>query len=202
MKRISPVFLFLFLLISCGKGKTPLPNTSLSSYANPAKAGFSDSSGQKAMNLSETLLDQIPINNEQLREWIPENVGKMKQRKLILGHKQGMGMSGAISTYNEEISEEKQVSMEVLDGAGATGAVMLKSIIQKLSPDYEEQKANGYSRIYEREGLRVWEKLNALDHTAQIEFVLSGRYHFIFKGHQIELDELWAFVEEVKEEMR
>lgn len=201
MKSISPIFLFLLLLFSCGKEKKLIPNGNSSISPTLSRAGFSDSSGQKLQDLSEALADQIPISNEQLKDWIPEKIGEMVQHKLLVGHKQSMGMSGAISTYHEEISEEQQVSMEVLDGAGAIGAVMLKSIIQKLVPDYEEQKANGYSRIYERDGLRVWEKFNTLDQTAEIEYVLDGRFHFIFKGHQIELDELWAFVREVKKEM-
>lgn len=197
MKRISPIFLFVLVLFSCGKGKNP---DSIATVV-PSRAGFADSSEKLGFNPSNDLEIQIPMSNEQLKKWIPEKVGEMVQHKLLVGHKQSMGMSGAISTYFEEISEEQQVSMEVLDGAGATGAVMLKSIIQKLVPDYEEQKANGYSRIYEREGLRVWEKFNTLDQTAEIEYVLDGRFHFIFKGHQIELDELWAFVKEVKKEM-
>ncbi len=110
-------------------------------------------------------------------------------------------MSGAIATYQEAISSQKQVSIEVLDGAGSTGAVMLRSIIQKLAPDYEEQLASGYSRIYEREGVRVWEKFNNLYQTSEIEFVLDGRFHFIFKGYQIELEELWSFVKKTRTEM-
>jgi hypothetical protein len=144
---------------------------------------------------------QIPMSNEQLKEWIPEKIGEMEQRKLIIGHKQGMEMSGAVATYEDKGHKEKQISMEVLDGAGATGAVMLKSIIQKLILDYEEKMDSGYSKIYERDGIRVWEKLDSLDHYSEIEYVTDGRFHFIFKGHQIELDELWDFIREVKEVM-
>ena len=141
------------------------------------------------------------MSNEQLKEWIPEKIGEMEQRKLIVGHKQGMEMSGAIATYHEIGQEGKQVSMEVLDGAGPTGAVMLSSISQKLNLDYEEQMPSGYSKIYDREGIRVWEQLNSDEHHVQIEFVLKERFHFIFKGHQIELDELWDFVREVQDAM-
>lgn len=164
-------------------------------------SGKSDSSGKVGKSSSQELSSEIPMSNEQMKEWIPEKVGDLEQRKLIVGHKKGMGMSGAISTYSEKISEGRQVSMEVLDGAGATGAVMINSIIQKLMPDYEEKKANGYSKIYEREGMRVWEKLNLSDDYAEIEFVSRGRFHFIFKGYQISLEELWVFIAEVKEEM-
>jgi len=79
--------------------------------------------------------------------------------------------------------------------------VMLKSISQKLTLDYEEQTDTGYSRIYEREGVRVWEKLDSSNQFVEIEYVTEGRFHFIFKGHQIEMEELWVFVRQVNQEM-
>ncbi len=197
MKRISPVFLFVMVLFSCGKGKNPNPIATV----EPSRAGFADSSEKLGFYPSNDLEIQIPMSNEQLKKWIPEKVGEMEQQKLIVGHKQAMEMSGAIATYQENGQEGKQISMEVLDGAGATGAVMLKSISQKLILDYKEKMSSGYSRIYEREGIRVWEKLNSDDHLSEIEFVLEERYHFIFKGHGIEMKELWAFVRQVRKEM-
>jgi hypothetical protein len=198
MKRISSIIFCFLLLVSCGKER----NASAIISTSPQGAERSNSSENAvSSNTSEALEVQIPMSNEQLKEWIPEKVGEMEQRKLIIGHKQGMEMSGAVATYEDKGHKEKQISMEVLDGAGATGAVMLKSISQKLILDYEEKMETGYSKIYEREGIRVWEKLNSLDHHAEIEYVTDGRFHFIFKGHHIELDELWDFVREVKEEM-
>jgi hypothetical protein len=197
MKIFGSIFLFIILLVSCGKERNS--NSIISSIPNEAE--FSDSIESKTSDISEGLEIQIPMSNEQLKNWIPVKAGQMEQWKLIVGHKHGMEMSGAISTYQEKGQEGKQISLEVLDGAGATGAVMLKAITQKLDIDYQEEMASGFSRIYERDGIRVWEKYNSKDHHSEIEFVLKERFHFIFKGHQIGMDELWAFVEEVKEQM-
>lgn len=201
MKRNTSIFFCVLLLTSCGKERNAIPSPGFSGETTPTTAGFYDSSEKRKGNSSEALEVQIPLSNEQLKKWIPGKVGGMEQRKLIVGHKQGMEMSGAIATYQEEEDDEKQVSLEVLDGAGATGAVMLKSIKQKLTLDYEESMSSGYSRIYERDGIRVWEKLNSESHFVEIEFILKDRYHFIIKGHEIEMVQLWAFVKEVREEM-
>ncbi len=192
-----PVFLLVFLVFSCGQGKNP----SQIPFATNDQKGFADSSEKLELNPTTGLEVQIPMSNEQLKKWIPEKVGRMEQRKLIVGHKQGMEMSGVLATYQEEGSSGKQISLEVLDGAGATGAVMLKSIAQKLEVDYNEKMNSGYSRIYEREGIRVWEKFNSEEHLSEIEFVLQDRYHFIFKGYGIEMNELWIFVRQVRKEM-
>jgi hypothetical protein len=197
MKISGSIFLFIILLVSCGKERNSSPIMS----TIPNETELLDSSESKASDISKALEIQVPMSNEQLKNWIPEKVGQMEQRKLIVGHKQGMEMSGAISTYQEIGQEGKLVSMEVLDGAGATGAVMLKAISQKLNVDYQEEIASGYSRIYERDGIRVWEKYNSKDHHSEIEFVLKERFHFIFKGHQIEMKELWDFIKEVVERM-
>jgi|AntRauMFilla1563_2_1112583.scaffolds.fasta_scaffold08744_2 hypothetical protein len=196
MKSISSVFLFFLLLFSCGKGR----NESTVS-GDPSNSDFSESSAKIHGNTIEALDIQIPMSNEQFKKWIPEQVGAMMQRKLLIGHKQGMKMSGAIATYQEKGQAMEQISMEILDGAGPIGAVMLKSIAQKLTLDYEEQTDTGYSRIYEREGVRVWEKLDSSNQFVEIEYVTKGRFHFIFKGHQIEMEELWVFVRQVNQEM-
>lgn len=200
MKRFSLVLFCLFLLISCRKEGSNLPNSD-SLNSSSSIGGLNDSSGKRETNLAENLTEQIPLSNEQLKTWLPEEVGELKQRKLIIGHKQGIEMSGAIATYQEEGDEISQITLEVLDGAGTTGTVMLRSINQKLAMDYEEQTTRGYSKIYERDGIRVWEKLNSERHDSEVEFVLGNRFHFIFKGHEIEMEEIWAFVRETKKQM-
>ncbi|SFB56486.1 hypothetical protein [Algoriphagus aquimarinus] len=201
MKQISYFFLSLFLFISCGKEKNTISKESQFLSANSSDSFSPDSIDGKLEDTSKGLEVQIPMSNDQLKNWIPEKIGKMDQWKLIVGHKLGMQMSGAIATYRESGKEEQQISLEVLDGAGATGAVMLKSINQKLSLEYEEQLETGYSRIYEREKIRVWEKYNSLEHSSEIEYVIGERFHFRFKGHLIQMDELWEFVSEVMKEM-
>lgn len=201
MRGISLVFFCLLLIISCGKERNPIPNSGTMISSAPSNSDFSDSSDKSKSNPSEVLEVLIPLSNDQLKNWIPEKVGNMEQRKLIVGHKQGMEMSGAIATYQEKGKEGKQISLEVLDGAGATGAVMLKSIDQKLNVDYQEEMASGYSRIYEQDGIRVWEKFNSDEHLTEIEFVIKERYHFIFKGHGIKMEELWDFVRQVRKHM-
>lgn len=201
MRGISLVFFCLLLIISCGKERNPIPNSGTMISSAPSNSDFSDSSDKSKSNPSEVLEVLIPLSNDQLKNWIPEKVGNMEQRKLIVGHKQGMEMSGAIATYQEKGKEGKQISLEVLDGAGATGAVMLKSIDQKLNVDYQEEMASGYSRIYEQDGIRVWEKFNSDEHLTEIEFVIKKRYHFIFKGHGIKMEELWDFVRQVRKHM-
>lgn len=200
MKRIISVSFYLLLLISCGKGKNEV-STPKSGSSTPFSSVFSDTFEKSATQVPKALEAQIPMSNDKLSDWIPQKVGIMEQHKLIVGHKQAMGMGGAIATYLENGQDDKQISMEILDGAGATGSVMLKSIRQKLILDYNEKLSWGYSRIYEREGIRVWEKLNSEEHLSEIEFVLQERYHFIFKGYRIGMVELWTFVSQVRKEM-
>lgn len=204
MNRFQAGSIFLLLqavLVSCKQDRNI--NLMESSLTTPesTRSGDQDSSKKKTQDLYTELALHIPISNEELKKWIPEKVGEMEQSKIIVGHKQGIGMSGAISTYEEIEKSGKMVSMEVLDGAGATGSVMIRSVEQKLMPDYEEKKFNGYSKIYEREGVRVWEKLNSQEDFAEIEFICNSRYHFIFKGYQFQPEELWVFVKKVKAQM-
>lgn len=203
MNRFPTGFIYVLLslgMISCKNQNSNVMDPILTTPVN-SRSEIQDSSGKETETISTELALHIPLSNEELKKWIPEKVGEMWQSKIIVGHKQGIGMSGAISTYEEIGKSGKRVSMEVLDGAGATGSVMIRSVEQKLMPDYEEKRTNGYSKIYEREGVRVWEKCNSQEQFTEIEFVYESRYHFIFRGHQLQPEELWAFVKKVKAQM-
>lgn len=202
MKK-NPFWLILILLsFSCQKTEESNSNTPSLSGEGMTLTEFLDSFDHSPALNQETLEAQVPLSNDQLKDLIPQKVGKMEMKKIMLGHKQAMGISGVISTFQEEGENERQISMELLDGAGATGNVLVKATEQKLMPDYEEKSEDGYSRIYEHQGIRVWERLNSKSQSSEIEFVCAGRYQFTFKGHQVPMKELWAFVNDVRRQKK
>jgi hypothetical protein len=143
----------------------------------------------------ESLENEIPVTKEILKSWFPEHVGAYARSKLISGHKESVEMSGIQAVYQNSSETEKIITIEILDGAGVSGSVMLQAAQQKLRLDYEEKKQNGYTRIYEREGVRTREMENDFEEYSEIEFIDQNRFHFVFKAQKININELWEFIQ-------
>ncbi|GAB2486056.1 hypothetical protein [Algoriphagus taiwanensis] len=201
IKNSLLIMILAFLLFACQKtGEST--SEEQTSEKGMTLTEFLDSFDQLTSVPPKDLEVLVPLSNDQLKKLIPEKVGNMEMKKIMLGHKQALGISSVISTYQEDGEEDRHISMELLDGAGATGNVLVKATEQKLMPDYEEKTEDGYSRIYNYHGIRVWEKLNSKNHSTEIEFVCAGRYQFTFKGYHVPMNELWAFVNDVRKQKK
>ncbi|RPA67115.1 hypothetical protein EF405_16740 [Cyclobacteriaceae bacterium YHN15] len=143
----------------------------------------------------QDLTSIIPITREQLKNWIPDQIGEYKIIKTVIGYKESADMSAIKGTYSLLSDPSKQVVMEILDGAGPVASVLLSGSNQKLNLDFEELKDEGYSKIYKRNGHRVWEVENIREQTSELEFIHEGRFLVSLKGQNLRNEELWSFAE-------
>lgn len=182
LRILSLIFIFLFLGISCEKSNSSKKTT----FEKPKET--------TEMSI-QVLASTIPVTREQLKKWIPNRIGEYNIIKTVIGYKESVEMSAIKGTYSHRLDTSKQVVVEVLDGAGPVASVLLSGSIQKLNLDFEEWKADGYSKIHERNGYRVWEVENTNDGVVEFEFIHAGRFLVSLKGHYLENMELWTFVD-------
>jgi hypothetical protein len=181
--RIQPlIVLLLILLVSCQKNDS-------------ARKTAIEKSGETPQLSMQDLASIIPITREQLKNWIPKQIGEYKITKTVIGYKESVDMSAIKGTYSHQSDPSKQVVMEILDGAGPVASVLLSGSIQKLNLDFEELKDEGYSKIYKRNGHRVWEVENIREQTSELEFIHEGRFLVSLKGHHLRNEELWSFAD-------
>ncbi len=183
ISRLQPLLtVFLFLWMSCQK------NDSIQKLAieNPNET--------TELSIQE-LASAIPVTRDQLKKWIPTQIGEYSIIKTIIGYKESVDMSAIKGTYGHRSDPSKQVVMEILDGAGPVASVLLSGSIQKLNLDFEELKTDGYSRIHKRNGQRVWEVENTREGISEVEFIHEGRFLVSIKGHHLRNEELWSFVD-------
>ncbi|SMD44228.1 hypothetical protein SAMN00777080_2848 [Aquiflexum balticum DSM 16537] len=176
------IALFLILGISCQKNES-------------SQKAIVEKSGETSQLSMQDLASIIPITREQLKNWIPKQIGEYKITKTVIGYKESVDMSAIKGTYSHQSDPSKQVVMEVLDGAGPVAAVLLSGSIQKLNLDFEELKADGYSRIYNKNGHRVWEVENTREEISELEFIHEGRFLVSLKGQHLRNEELWTFAD-------
>lgn len=181
--RIQPLIALLVIFgISCQK-KEP-----------SQKAAF-EKSGEPSPLSTQDLATIIPVTREKLKNWLPSQIGEYRINKTVIGYKESVEMSAIKGTYRHLTNPAKQVIMEILDGAGPVASVLLSGSIQKLNLDFEELNDDGYSRIYKRNGQRVWEVENKKEEISELEFIHNGRFLISLKGHHLQNEELWSFAD-------
>jgi hypothetical protein len=178
------IFSTLLLGISCQKNNSSL-------YGDSDKSKKNNEMSTKDLSL------KIPITREELKDWIPIRIGDFKIIKTVIGYKESVDMSAVKAIYGHQTDTTKQIVVEVLDGAGPVASVLLSGSIQKLNLDFEELKADGFSRIHERKGQRVWESEYTSQGVAELEFIHAGRFLVTIKGNHLRNEDLWIFTDKL-----
>lgn len=153
-----------------------------------------DSGGMPvAVDQAVPLSEKVPISREVLKTWVPETVGDFYRIQLLSGHREDSGIMSVLAEYQHRELNELSVKVEILDGAGQNGSILIQAAQDRLKLDIEENNEGVQSRIYLRDGLRVRESENISQKFAEIEFVDQNRYLFHIKGFGLSLSQLWEF---------
>ncbi|MFC3414431.1 hypothetical protein [Algoriphagus hitonicola] len=197
MKRNFILALFIFsvgsLAIACQRTERFLDRIEPPVKVINESQSRRDSGEVPVLNQEVPLREKVPISKEVLKTWLPETVGDYKRTQLISGHREDSGIVSVLADYQHQDSQELKVKVEILDGAGENGSILLKAAQERLKLDIEENKEGMETRVYLLDGLRVRESENKEQQFAEIEFVDQNRYLFQIKGFGISLSQLWEF---------
>ncbi|WP_425639181.1 hypothetical protein ACPUEN_05885 [Algoriphagus yeomjeoni] len=152
-----------------------------------------DSSGLEDLEEEISLRNEIPISKAVLKTWLPERVNNFERVQMLSGHRDQSGIISVLADYQIPDSSKVAVKVEILDGAGENGSLLIKASQERLNLDIEENKNGTVTRIYLRNGLRVRETENAAQNYSEIEFVDQSRFLFHLTGFGISIPQLWGF---------
>lgn len=187
----------IVLLTSCNLDENNLNSSEVEfEQSNEGQNQLSTSGAiRENSHLTTNLTSLIPLTKENFKYWLPNELGHFRKIDIVAGHLESVNVSGVQAHYVHRKFQEKQICIEIVDGAGPIASVFLEGAIQKLEWDYEELNENGFSRIIEWDGVRVWEKENGIIPTSEMEFVRNGRFHFSVQADQLSIRELREFVD-------
>lgn len=192
---ILPIFLLVCMSTGCHRSERLLDRIEPPAKVINESIHRSDSGGAFSSKEKEalTLKNQIPISKEVLKTWVPESVASFKRTQLISGHRDDSGIVSVLAEYQHREMKAIGVKVEILDGAGENGFILIQAAMNRLKLDLEEDKGGLATRIYSRKGIRVRESENKESRFAEIEFVDQNRYLFQIKGFGLSVSQLWEF---------
>ncbi|MDF2157818.1 hypothetical protein [Algoriphagus sp. CAU 1675] len=181
---------FVLLVVSCQSDEEGVSKVG-------AKAIFTsiDSPIQNSANLKNSLEQLVPLSLDSIRKLVPVKIGDYKAEKIVAGSRFSGEVIGLEIRFINEHDPEKKLTLELIDGAGKTGFLILNASKERLKNDFEELFLTGYRRVYSKDGLRVREELDHIELDLELEFILKNRFQYKIKSKKLAINELWDLVQ-------
>lgn len=145
------------------------------------------------------LQEMEPLTNDELKSWLPDEINGMKRISFKTGHMSMLKLSSIEAVYANE-DKSKKVKIEVIDGAGPTGAAGFTGFRMLFSQDFEEETESKVYRTAKKDGKKVIEEYKKNRNSSTYQYMENDR--FFIKGHgtNMDLDETWDALKEFKTE--
>ncbi len=197
MKKASVFILSAFLFMAC-------KDNPVVKKAKEAKDNVVNSKNaiQETRNMQDDIKDlsaTTPLTNEELKNWLPDNLDGMKRTSYKTGAMGMMNISSLEATYEAE-DNSKKFKIEVIDGAGEMGAMATAGMRMALSQDFEEDSASKMRRSTTRDGNKAIEEVDKRRSLSNVQFMHEKRFYIKVTGTNMDLEEVWDLLDEMNVE--
>jgi len=192
-KCLLAVLLAVFVFTSCENPVSKKIKETKENVSNATKAVKEMSDLQEDI---EELQQVEPLTNDQMKEWLPEDINGMKRIAYKAGQMSYMKIANIEATYANE-DKSKKFKIEVIDGAGQIGAAATAGMRMMFSQDFEEEDEYKSRRTTKKNGVKAIEEYRKNDNNSTIEFMHDDRFYMKATGTGMDLDETWDAIEEL-----
>ncbi len=137
-----------------------------------------------------------PLTNEELKEWLPDEINGMKRTGYKAGQTSYMKIASIEATYTNE-DKSKKFNFQVIDGAGQMGASATAGMRMMFSQDFEEENEYKTRRTVKRDGNKAIEEYKKNNNSSNIQLMENGRFYIKANGTNMDIDETWDAIEEL-----
>ncbi len=163
-----------------------------------AKQGVSNAStwidqAQQAEGKIERLKEMEPLNNEQLKKWLPEKIGELKRTGFKVGKTGFINVASIEGKYKTE--DGREFELEIMDGAGEMGSVLMTSMSMASTMEIEEEDENKHMQTVTKDGIRAKQTYFKKRNKTELQFVYGERFIVMVKAKDAEPEKTWELVE-------
>jgi hypothetical protein len=144
----------------------------------------------------EKLKKVTPLTNDQLKAWLPEQVGDMKRTSFSAGDVAMMHVSSINATF-ANADKSKKLEVSVIDGAGETGSALTSLIRLELSQDFDREDENHIEKTITHNGEKAILTADKGDNTTKIQFLENDRFSISATGTHMTEDEVWSAIDKL-----
>lgn len=152
---------------------------------------------QEAKEDIENLKDAVPLTNEELKKWLPESIGDFERTGFKVGAAGYANVASIEGTYKLEAGEQK-LTMNVIDGAGPAGSMMIVGLGMAVKMDMEQEDENKHTKSVTVSDLRAQQTFHKKRNETALQFVFENRFGVMINAVNLDPDETWEMVEKLQ----
>ncbi len=142
------------------------------------------------------LQEKEPLTNEAFKEWLPEELSGLTRTGYKAGQGSYMQIATIEGTYTDE-SKSKKFRVQIIDGAGQTGAAATAGMRLMFSQDFEEEDESRMRRTTKRDGMKAIEEYRKNNNASEIQLFYNDRFYVKASGTNMDLDETWKAIDDL-----
>ncbi len=199
MKKGITIILILLLVTACKKENNPLNKIKeAASSVKEAKQGFDNVNEalkgfEDIEENTKNLTALTPITKEQIKAWMPDQVGDLKRTAFNIGST--LGISTFKLTYKNE--DGKMMNITISDGAG-NGAAIVSMFMMMQNMEMEKEDERGYERTQTFDGQKTLVKYQINSNKSTLQCLKDDRFGIEANGFKMTPDELWGYIKELE----
>ena len=137
---------------------------------------------------------KVYTGNE-LNDWLPEKILEyVKLEPTTIGEE---GFHHIEANYHYKSGYEKYITLEITNGQSDKDLKVKKSIAQKIEMNFAENTESGYTKVYNRKGVDVFEMQSNYNNAVTVEFIINQRFYVRANGTNLKADEIWEFIDQL-----
>lgn len=144
----------------------------------------------------EKLSETTPLTNDELKAWLPDNINGMKRISYKAGAAGIMNIASIEATFAND-DKSKKFSINLIDGAGPTGASMTAGMRMMMTQDFEEEDEYSTRKTVTHKDKKAIEEYTKNSNKSNIQFIQNHRFYIDAKGIDMNIDETWNAIEKL-----
>ncbi|GHC42928.1 hypothetical protein [Ulvibacter litoralis] len=193
MKKIIFTLVSVLLFVACDNPVSKKIKEAKENVSNTTEAV------KELNNMQEDLMELQkiePLTNEELKEWLPDDINGMKRIAFKAGQMGMVQIASIEGTYATE-DKSKKFKIEVIDGAGQMGAAATAGMRMLFSQEFEEETETKMRRTVKKNGVKAIEEYRKNNNSTTIELMQNNRFYLKATGTNMDVDETWDAIDEI-----
>ncbi|CAM4129842.1 hypothetical protein ACU8V7_10730 [Zobellia nedashkovskayae] len=145
----------------------------------------------------EKLKDATPLTNEQLKDWLPPNLGDLERTGFKVGQA-GMYQVNSVEGTFKMLDSKKKLTIMIIDGAGPTGSMMASGYGLLGNFEMETEDEYQHQQTVEVNDIRAQQTYKKKSNDTQLIFAFAERFLVTVNANDMLPDETWDMVDNLE----
>lgn len=153
---------------------------------------------QSLQEKAAKLRELTPLTNDELKAWLPESLRKMERKSYRVGKAGYTNISSIMGTYANTSAESNETfKVEVIDGAGEMGSMVMMSMGMVGNMEVEEEDEHKHLQTVEKKGFKARQLYYKKRNNTEVQFVYDDRFAIKVNATNMDVDKTWALLDDL-----